>query len=76
MIPDFIANCGMARVFSYLMNPNCVINEKMILNDIRNCVALALNEIISKDNSLRLLATRCVENALNKIEAREAVEVT
>jgi len=23
VIPDFIANCGMARAFAYFMQPNC-----------------------------------------------------
>ncbi len=33
VIPDFIANCGMARVFAYLMGENAVISDEAIFND-------------------------------------------
>jgi len=34
VISDFIANCGIARVFSYLMKENAVIEDKAIFDDV------------------------------------------
>jgi glutamate dehydrogenase/leucine dehydrogenase len=42
VIPDFIANCGMARVFAYLMGENPVINDGAIFKDISDTVKIAL----------------------------------
>jgi hypothetical protein len=42
VIPDFIANCGMARVFAYLMGDEAVIADEAIFRDISNTVEGAL----------------------------------
>ena len=34
VIPDFIANCGMARVFRYLMNDETPITDEAIFHDV------------------------------------------
>lgn len=70
VIPDFIANCGMARVFSYLMDPGCVLNESAVLDDINNCIVSALEEIFAINNSANLLTEHALSNALSKIEDR------
>src|SRR6185295_14588838 len=34
LIPDFIANCGMARVFAYLMTEDAVLTDEAIFSDV------------------------------------------
>lgn len=38
VIPDFIANCGMARVFGYLMKNDAVVNDVEIFKDVSNII--------------------------------------
>lgn len=52
VIPDFIANCGMARVFSYLMTSEVKIGEQEILSDIDQCIATILEKVFLRNNSL------------------------
>ena len=42
VIPDFIANCGMARAFAYLMGDNPEIDDHAIFKDISNTVKNSL----------------------------------
>ena len=42
VIPDFIANCGMARVFAYLMQSHAVISDEAIFNDVSETIKNAL----------------------------------
>ena len=48
VIPDFIANCGMARVFAFLMNGVAEITDEAIFNDTSSTIFNALKKI--KDN--------------------------
>jgi len=48
LIPDFIANCGMARVFAYLMQPEVSLTDEAIFNDASQTIRRALEEIIKK----------------------------
>ncbi len=34
LIPDFISNCGMARVFAYLMSDDAVLSDEAIFSDV------------------------------------------
>ena len=45
LIPDFIANCGMARVFAYLMGSNVELSDKAIFEDASSIIYNALKEI-------------------------------
>lgn len=38
VIPDFIANCGMARVFAYLMKKDAVVTDVEIFKDVSNTI--------------------------------------
>jgi glutamate dehydrogenase/leucine dehydrogenase len=38
VIPDFIANCGMARVFAYLMKPEAEVTDVAIFKDVSNII--------------------------------------
>ena len=42
VLPDFIANCGMARVFAYLMEDNVEMTDKAIFADTSDCIKNAL----------------------------------
>ena len=48
VLPDFIANCGMARVFAYLMNPNSKISDTAIFEDTSNTILKALKKTHEK----------------------------
>ena len=45
VIPDFIANCGMARVFAYLMQPNIEISDEAIFQDVSKVIREAMQKI-------------------------------
>jgi hypothetical protein len=44
LIPDFVANCGMARVFAYLMQSEVEITDEAIFTDISRTIELALQK--------------------------------
>ncbi len=59
VIPDFIANCGMARVFRYLMGDEVNISDEAIFSDVSNCIGEAMrevNEIHSETNGFTAAA--------------------
>lgn len=51
LIPDFIANCGVARLFSYLLNHNGPVNEEAIFEDISNTISASLLKLREGDNA-------------------------
>ncbi len=58
LIPDFIANCGVARLFAYLMQRNPDLSEKAIFEDIAKTMEEALNNLYNGSNqALRLTET-------------------
>lgn len=59
VIPDFIANCGMARVFAYLMSASDVaMDDASIFNDTSRIIELALrNSHARRSESTELSAT-------------------
>jgi glutamate dehydrogenase/leucine dehydrogenase len=42
VIPDFISNCGMARVFAYLMQENIAMTDEAIFHDVSDTIYAAL----------------------------------
>ncbi len=42
IIPDFVSNCGMARVFAYLQNDKAIIEDEAIFTDASNIIKNAL----------------------------------
>ena len=51
MIPDFVANCGMARVFAYLMQPEAEMTDGAIFNDVSETINEFLKKIRQIDDS-------------------------
>lgn len=67
LIPDFIANCGMARTFAFLMDGDIEITDKNIFADVSNTIRAALKEIHSVDpESSTQLFQKAIEIALRK----------
>jgi glutamate dehydrogenase/leucine dehydrogenase len=51
VIPDFIANCGMARVFAYLMQENIELSDEAIFSDVSNVIYNAIKKIHAENSS-------------------------
>lgn len=67
LIPDFIANCGMARTFAFLMENDIEITDENIFSDVSNTIRTALQEIQSAEpKSAKKLFQKAIEIALRK----------
>jgi glutamate dehydrogenase/leucine dehydrogenase len=68
VIPDFISNCGMARVFAYLMSNDLKeITDKGIFEDTSNIIKEALVAAHAKNPTKKGIAKAAFEIALNKL---------
>lgn len=67
VIPDFIANCGMARVFGYLMQLNAEVSDAAIFNDVSATIHQALEELHRSDPNPRNLTQRALDVAIAKL---------
>ncbi|MFM9984552.1 MAG: amino acid dehydrogenase, partial [Flavobacteriales bacterium] len=68
VIPDFIANCGMARVFAYLMSDGDVdMSDQGIFRDTSNTIREALANMHSRNKNKTGLVRTAFEIALKKL---------
>ncbi|MCE7056349.1 amino acid dehydrogenase [Algoriphagus sp. AGSA1] len=67
VIPDFIANCGMARVFAYLMSDNAEVTDKAIFNDVSETIERALKKVYDKNPDKVKLAQTSFNIALAQL---------
>lgn len=68
LIPDFIANCGMARVFAYLMSNDLdKITDEGIFADTSNTIQVALNKTYKSNQNKTGLARTAFEQALEQL---------
>ena len=68
LIPDFIANCGMARVFAYLMSNDLdKLDDAAIFNDTSSVIKQALSKTHETHNQNRGIAKAAFEIALNQL---------
>jgi glutamate dehydrogenase/leucine dehydrogenase len=67
VIPDFIANCGMARVFAYFMENEVSMNDKDIFNDISSTIREALKKTRALNNGKTRIAQTSFEIALKQL---------
>ena len=67
VIPDFIANCGMARAFSYFMQDDAQINDTSTFNAVSETIKDALLEAFEKNNSKKNISKTALEIALKKL---------
>lgn len=67
IIPDFIANCGMARVFAYLMESEVEITDEAIFTDISETIRKALQAAFDKSSQKTEIAKTSFEIALSQL---------
>ncbi len=67
VIPDFIANCGMARVFAYLMENEVPMDDESIFSDTSGRIRQALENTFKKNPGKTGIAQKSFEIALNQL---------
>ena len=67
VIPDFIANCGMARVFAYLMETGAEITDQAIFADTSRIIGAALERTHAENAQPTCIAQRSFEVALRQL---------
>jgi glutamate dehydrogenase/leucine dehydrogenase len=67
VIPDFIANCGMARAFAYLMQGDVEISDAAIFGDVSATVGTALERCHARRSAHTGIASTAFEIALDQL---------
>lgn len=68
VIPDFISNCGMARVFAYLMSNDLKeITDQGIFEDVSKTIYNALKDTHAINSNKTLIAKTAFEIALKQL---------
>lgn len=67
VIPDFIANCGMARVFAYLMSSEVEVTDEAIFHDTSRVIGEALERVHKINATNKDLAKTAFELALKQL---------
>ncbi|MEQ8924422.1 MAG: Glu/Leu/Phe/Val dehydrogenase dimerization domain-containing protein [Fulvivirga sp.] len=67
VIPDFIANCGMARVFAYLMESEVELTDESIFADTSEKIRMALEKTFRVNSTKTNIAKTSFEIALKQL---------
>ncbi len=67
LIPDFIANCGMARVFAYLMQPDVPVTDAAVFSDTSLVIKKALKEVYNHNAQPKKISATALGIALQKL---------
>jgi len=67
VIPDFIANCGMARAFSYFMQENIEIKDIAIFTEVSKTIENALREVFDASKKTTNISKTALNIALKKL---------
>ncbi|MEC9209886.1 MAG: Glu/Leu/Phe/Val dehydrogenase dimerization domain-containing protein [Bacteroidota bacterium] len=67
VIPDFIANCGMARAFSYFMQDNCQMHDIAIFTAVSETIKQSLLKTFKKSNAKTNISKTAFEIALKQL---------
>lgn len=67
VLPDFIANCGMARVFAFLMSEDVQLEDEAIFNDTSEIIKTALENVHNVSVEKQGISQRALEISLNKL---------
>jgi glutamate dehydrogenase/leucine dehydrogenase len=67
VIPDFISNCGMARVFGYLMQDNIDMSDEAIFSDTSKIIKDAMVKAHATNSSKQQIAKTAFEIALKQL---------
>jgi len=69
LIPDFIANCGMARVFAYFMKAEAEMTDEAIFNDVTATIRGALERLKEQYPGNNHIASNALSDALQQLMA-------
>ncbi len=67
VIPDFVSNCGMARVFAYFMEKRVDIDDEMIFKDTSDTIRKAILNIFKQNPTKLNLCSSGFEIALKQL---------
>ncbi|RXG29502.1 Glu/Leu/Phe/Val dehydrogenase dimerization domain-containing protein [Leeuwenhoekiella palythoae] len=67
VIPDFISNCGMARVFAYFMERRVQMTDEAIFNDTSLTIKNAIQNTFNHNSSKQNLSETAFELALQQL---------
>ncbi len=67
LLPDFISNCGMARVFAYFMEKRVAIDDELIFKDTSDTIRKAILNIFKQNPSKTNICETGFELALKQL---------
>jgi glutamate dehydrogenase/leucine dehydrogenase len=67
LIPDFISNCGMARVFAYFMEKKVQMTDEAIFRDTSETIKKAIAKAHDSSNSKKNISATAFEIALKQL---------
>jgi len=67
VLPDFIANCGMARAFSYFMQDDCQMKDITIFTAVSDTIKEAIEKVHQKNNMKTNILRTALEIALKQL---------
>ena len=67
LVPDFISNCGMARVFAYFMEKKVAMTDEAIFEDTSNIIKAALEKTHKLNSSKLNISATAFEIALKQL---------
>jgi len=67
LIPDFISNCGMARVFAYFMEKRVAMTDDAIFEDVSKTIKTALEKVHMQNPDPRNISATAFEIALKQL---------
>jgi glutamate dehydrogenase/leucine dehydrogenase len=76
VIPDFIANCGMARTFAMLMDGTSPVTDAAIFGDVSTTIRHALSACHERNPAGTGIASTAFEIALEQLVVRPDVSLT
>lgn len=67
LIPDFISNCGMARVFAYFMEKKVSMTDEAIFNDTSDTIRKAIEKVHEQNKTKTNVSRTAFEIALKQL---------
>ena len=67
LVPDFISNCGMARVFAYFMERKVQMTDEAIFNDTSEVIKKAIQKTFDASSDKKNISARAFEIALKQL---------
>lgn len=67
LIPDFISNCGMARVFAYFMEKKVFMTDEAIFNDTSDIIKKAIVNVHAQNSAKKGISNTAFEIALKQL---------